>query len=337
MMDRHSGWLPHVVGFIAVFGSACITETIPCSEIPDHRLCAAGDASVDSDLPPLACETDEDCPDLSVCIDEVCAQCRDDASCDGDTPACDVATASCVPCTQDSHCTDASAPFCNVDTFTCVPCLTSDQCTSPTAARCTEAFECAGCQSNDDCQGVPGASICKDQQVCVECTRNRHCPREGGGLFVCDTDQNRCTDLPVGETGGCESCRFNAQCQEDMLCVPMTFGTPEAGIQDVGSFCLPLAVDMGCLHVNPPYRTLLAVEERTFCSVNHVLTTCPAVLQLQGPDVVCAVDEDCGLGGVCYVIGDNGRCSYPCEGTDDCSGMSGQCFGLTPSSPGICI
>ena len=257
---------------------------------------------------------------------------------DGGTrpPPCDVSTSSCLPCSLDFHCSDASAPFCNVDTFTCVPCLTSDQCTSPTAARCTEAFECAGCQSNDDCQGVPGASICNDQQVCVECTRNRHCPREGGGLFVCDTNQNRCTDLAVGETGGCESCRFNAQCQEDMLCVPMTFGTPEAGIQDVGSFCLPLAVDMGCLHVNPPYRTLLAVEERTFCSVNHMLTTCPAVLA-QGQDVVCAVDEDCGLGGVCDVIGDNGRCSYLCRADIECRADGGQCVGGTPSSPGICI
>ena len=189
-------------------------EATNCSDV-DCPLSAGGN---DRSQSPSACSTNEDCPN-------------------GSTPACDLATGSCVPCLIDSDCAPEK-PFCRQTSATsagnvCVQCTGDAQCPESSPVCDLGSNQCTSrCQGSAQCSGA--TPICDPvQRVCVQCQSSVDCSAPAP---ACDAATSRCVEclddstcapgrFCIIQSHSCVGCldtsqctdAFNAHCQTDPL------------------------------------------------------------------------------------------------------------------------
>lgn len=151
--------------------------------------------------------------------------CAADADCLLPGLRCDVASQTCVQCTENAHC-GASQPRCDPLLHRCVECASSDDCAAPLACdsstrRCRQACR----EGRELC---PGATRCNEVlRQCVECSENEHCRDAARG--VCDRGTGRCVTCLADAAcaggrcdvlaGACVECLSPADCPaERPLC-----------------------------------------------------------------------------------------------------------------------
>jgi hypothetical protein len=347
----------------------CSGATPLCSEAGACVGCLTGEDCAVFEGTPLcredgecvSCVSEDDCDAQSaVCgEDGQCTGCADSAECTRfeTTPVCNTEAGTCVECVGNAECSESTAPRC--DGNTCGGCQTADDCTGhPGLPQCdTETGACVACNVDADC-GSTTASACLDN-VCVPCTGDEQCGHlpgttvcdVGAGECVqctvanetpcgdnsCDPATRACTETERGSRDYCESCVADSECiggdeaDPTARCVPMEY----AGEPRAGGYCLQ-RLGEGCAR---PYATLLSVSSLSgalpeeYCGILQDLTTCEAVLDLDGAST-CPGGEDneCGcerdadgqcvsdpLGGVCGVVGGIlNVCTYRCGSTIDC-------------------
>ncbi|HMJ11902.1 MAG TPA: hypothetical protein VK524_10840 [Polyangiaceae bacterium] len=164
----------------------------------------------------------ERCPSGQVCDgsnQQQCVQCLSDDDCSGGTPACDVATKTCVGCTESAKHCSGQLGECNPSNQTCVQCLGKADCGAATPV-CDLKHECVGCLADKDCSGATPACDVAEQE-CVGCTNSAlHCK---GSKPLCDSaaqacvqclSHDDCTDPTASRcnAGQCQPCIESAQC-----------------------------------------------------------------------------------------------------------------------------
>ncbi|TXD35155.1 hypothetical protein FRC98_16930 [Lujinxingia vulgaris] len=299
----------------------------PCA---DGLLCNATTGACEN------CTLDEQCDEYAVChaTERVCTCRAGYVRCDGQCVSQDSVEScgsQCQPCPEVAH----GEPICVQQTCsascdegyflceegcdgppgTCVECLDHTHCTDPLAPVCNRG-SCAGCASNQDCADVDGKNVCDlESGTCVECQLDQ---AEACGTFSCDPQTGACTDTSLGSRTSCESCRSDAECASDHVCVAMNFqGSPRNS-----AYCLRVdRAPTGETDCQEPFTVLDIKESITtaeleiVCGVNEAMTTCEAVLDY---DSGCAEDDDCGApgldDGLCEPIEFEGaRCTFPCD------------------------
>jgi len=259
-------------------------------------------------------------------------------SCPTPRPVCHEETKMCVECTTENstQCT-ADAPVCDPETFECVGCVTSSDCNDPDEARCdTEANECVGCEGMADCEGIAGLPACNNG-TCVQCTSDTNCNGKS-----CNTNTFECTNTDVGSLETCEECVADSECGEseapsdDHRCVPMFYDDMRFP-DDATGFCLKIFSPGGCQQpyaiTIPDRQSLSDPQARSYCGINEILATCPAVRALvQNDPCPGGENTECPVSGLCRDVGGlPDRCTYPC-------GLPAQCPADPPAdgcgSPG---
>src|SRR5262249_24762666 len=71
------------------------------------------------------------------------------SACTGDKPVCDLATSTCVACTQDSQCPSAARAKCDLSTKSCVPCDAKAQCAHVSGLPVCSSGVCVQCSASD--------------------------------------------------------------------------------------------------------------------------------------------------------------------------------------------
>lgn len=220
-----------------------------------------------------------------------------------------------------SLCGDCSdgTPYCDAASETCVACLETPQCGNAEASRC-EAGACVACEGDSDCEHVAGKGRCA-AGACVECTTTTE--EEDCGTKACNPATKACGTIDRGTQGNCEPCEADSECGEfggTLRCVPMEFQEAPNG-----SYCLvdkATAAGMACprQYPDPLVTESVGGTAATYCSPIAALTTCEAVLGFKD---TCATDADCGEGGLsdglCRDDGAGLKCTYECQGSDDCA------------------
>jgi hypothetical protein len=260
--------------------------------------------------------------------------------CEGDTPACDPIRETCVQCTvaDDAFC-EAQGQVCDEESNTCIACEIEDgcctdssQCTDLDASRCAlDTNECAGCESNADCDGadgLPATGNACDDGTCRACTpesEDETCPSDS----TCNPATYECSGEQAGSLELCENCVADSECGDEgepsdaHRCVPMEYESdPFPG--DGTGFCLK-TTDGGC---ERPYAVTLSnrpslsdeAASNDYCGINEALATCPAVAGLVA-DERCpeGTDEECRPSGICRDVGAlQNRCTYRCSDVVEC-------------------
>jgi hypothetical protein len=249
-------------------------------------------------------------------------------------PVC-VESIGCVQCTadEDEYCTDQML-VCKTDEMKCVSCLDSSNCDDPGEAHCnTDTNECEECQNETDCDGIEGLSVC-DAGECVQCTPATE--PEKCGDKSCDPATRSCTDTVVGSQDVCETCVADSECGDEgapstsFRCVAMEYqGEPFPG--DGKGFCLKIFSPGGC---EQPYAIRITDREslsgdplQSYCGINELLATCPAVSALKENEIcVGGEDDECPTSGLCRDVGGlPNRCTYLC-------GLPAQCPADPPAN-----
>lgn len=136
-------------------------------------------------------------------------ECTSDAECSGETPHCDVPTATCVPCMSDADCADPAAPACQPN-GSCGECSASNDalCVNDEPVCDTMTGTCTLCTSMDEsaCLGAPEGPQCVGGMggaVHCGCFGDSDCGGPDSGL-VCDPQAEVCVTGCKGEGGnGC--------------------------------------------------------------------------------------------------------------------------------------
>ncbi len=267
---------------------------------------------------------DPACTGGQVC-DEQSGSCVDClANTDCDTGACDTTTNECVACLQDGDGCDATAPYCDLSGAepVCVACRGNDDCQEVTESLCTGG-SCGACVMDADCAHLEDTKLC-ESGTCVECrvaTEAVDCEGKGiGGVDSACLPDNTCGDTEAGTVTNCTPCEADGECVDNYLCVPTDF---QGNAHE--SYCLRRVNMMPC---STPYSNVLSQVESVngilddYCGVVPSLTTCSAVLDLDSGVTICAQDSDCGADGIgdgiCREINFQMRCTYLCDGGDQC-------------------
>ncbi|MCB9638736.1 MAG: hypothetical protein H6727_07520 [Myxococcales bacterium] len=158
-----------------------------------------------------SCQNNADCPDQTICRDDVCVFCDENEP----SAACPVGrvcvSGRCLICGDDSHCTNGQicnnqnvcvAPQCTAPT----DCVNGLVCISGRCDFCTEDMHCGASQNcvnkacvQGECQTTPdckGGLICVNSR-CQGCTDDAEC-----GAVLCDKSVGRCQILPEEITQG---------------------------------------------------------------------------------------------------------------------------------------
>lgn len=151
---------------------------IACGETRELELFAKA-APPPPKMPDEMCGSSGKCPaDRSICIEDECVECVEDADCSGGKPVCDGRV--CVACLADEHC-----PM--------------DKLCHPEARSCTEA-----CTSTEACPDKQRKVCDPSRGFCVQCLTTADC----GDKHVCDTTLNGCvgctSDVDCGDAGVCD-------------------------------------------------------------------------------------------------------------------------------------
>lgn len=239
-------------------------------------------------------------------------------------------TFECVECRNGADC---ASGICN-DENECVECASHSDCTDTAEAQCNDAGECVPCESQAHCAARGDENALCSEGVCVECTAG-DTSRCGGN--PCRPD-GTCSEHPTGQVA-CLPCVTDANCDEGLLCVEMSFEDPVSTV--VGTFCQwrldatgPGAPNGTCGIGSQPFAqqdTRTSVDNVSSAICTLATTTCTALLQhrtaVDGCEVPLTDDDACGVEGLrdgrCRLnSGGSPRCTYPCLGTEDCQAGS---------------
>lgn len=198
--------------------SVCEDSTPPCGD--DTPVC-----DEDNDRC-VECLNDDNCTGDAICVDNVCVECEDNATCDdGD------------PCTGKETCVSGQ---CQSGVNPCPPgdiCIPFNGVESEPAAPASQDYICTGCVSDDNCTDD---LYCNGDEYCSEGTcfssgdpcdpSNWNsvptdllpppvCDEETDSCVECITDDN-CTNEaePYCVENVCVSCRDDEDCDNDLFC-----------------------------------------------------------------------------------------------------------------------
>ena len=127
--------------------------------------------------------------DLSICLEDTatCVQCTENSHCGDPTPHCDTTKNTCSECLDSVHCV-SPAPHCDPNNNACVGCLDASHCSELMPVCDPDHQVCVGCLDASHCSEP--APVCDlNHQVCVGCLDASHCSKP---TPVCDTDHQVC-------------------------------------------------------------------------------------------------------------------------------------------------
>jgi len=250
-------------------------------------------------------------------------------TCPADQPVC-TDELECVQCTadEDEYCTERSLT-CDTDLFTCIECSDDQDCGDPNAARCDQN-QCVPCTEDEQCDGIDDLGDAKNacfEGKCVDCTPDTEgdtCPSN----WTCNPATRECTDVLVGALDICEECVADNQCgdagEESDLhrCVEMFYDGGRYPNENAG-YCLKVFSLGGC---EQPYAIEISAREslsgdplQSYCGINEVLATCPAVRALEKSDPKCPDGGECPPSGLCRDVGGfPDLCTYRCSDETQC-------------------
>jgi hypothetical protein len=224
-----------------------------------------------------------------ICISmNVCGECRTDADCGGSTPACNMATNTCVACTASNVMGCPSGMTACTDDHRCVQCIDGTSCTAPTVCDTTPGSprinQCVGCVSAANCSG-PTPACDAMSQTCAVCTTadRRACTPtqpdcDVSGVAACTCNGTSCTNVTASRcnlvSNGCEACTVAGDCAH--------------------------------LSATPQCRTGTCVQclNNTHCAANQACNTAtnrcvPITIGGAGRCETCLRDTQCGAGMLC--------------------------------------
>ena len=156
--------------------------------------------------PDFCCMTEVSCAASGVtvpitpCSDPDRPVCDDNGTMGADQPRTCIADIG-GTCTAPAQCTDPARPYCTDNR--CVQCEdgdSNDDCVGTTPTCNPSTHLCSPCQTDPDCAGDPGGSVCNVADgSCVECADATDCTTAAAS--VCD---------PTDHT--CRGCRVDAEC-----------------------------------------------------------------------------------------------------------------------------
>lgn len=305
-------------------GAHC-TRTHTCDATPacTDATCPHDKPHCRSDRSCVECLISSQCPSGQLCTSNHCVArqngCYTSALCTDPTPACDLATRTCVTCRSD---TDCHLRFC--DAGTCVSCTGDLECLEKTLTLrpfCDHGA-CAQCLGDINCSGglVCLDHLCAANPLGTPCPATGVCPRDlvcladpGAGASYC----RAACDVYAASSGcpadqRCTLARFSGGLPTG-ACVPTTPGLPEEGDVcadqqpcDTGLVCVPEAADRGrCRRLCDPNRSTAACGAPNACQpiaqldpqgVPHTIGACfPDSHYLDA----CTGDATCDPGQTC--------------------------------------
>lgn len=248
----------------------------PVNECGDRISCEQGDDCAtgvcDDGCCAVTCTGDEQCRSDEWCRGGWCrpigSPCGSNADCDGNaaTPACDLATGSCVGCvteadcgtgqlcvdqgcvsppatgcTRNADCTNPQLKYCFVPLGKCVSCLEDTDCPGTGTMVCDASNNACkslvqGCGWDGDCLDAPRGRRCdQEARTCVQCLDHDDCPRDR----LCQSD-NTCTTWPsCASDGDCSGTTPHCKTAE-LRCVECTTATQcGSGKTCRNNFCVP--------------------------------------------------------------------------------------------------
>lgn len=313
-----------------------------CEAATDASTSAVGEGSPDAagslsdgQCPPMGtcdpCVENAQCPASDpVCSDHACKGCSEASDCSvrTATPACDAKSGACVECTatDSSKCT-LTNQVCRAGATECVQCNENADCKGATKPICGGDNACHGCRFDSECQDASPFCV-EETGECVACEPNKDDPslENCANGNACDPTTFTCTGALRRTLSTCDQCLTDSECTDGTKCVSTTFsGSPH------GHYCLLIAADSPTLCPNQyaarrTANSVLGVNDE-YCFPNDTFTTCEAVVAFKA---ACAVDADCGAGGLDDGLCKDNVCTYGCDGARDCSGstsMANKCIG----------
>lgn len=188
-------------------------------------------------------------PDCGVCSSptpacnlatRTCVGCIDDSQCAAPTPACSTSQ-TCVACTNDAYCSGAT-PICNPSASACVQCLSDGHCTNVAGKPYCDPTNnvCVGCRVDADCSGTPSTPLCSPtSRSCTACQSNANCLDASASR--CDPSSNSC--------GPCVSDADCSQIAGKSICLAGTQGQPNRCVQCTAAneqACVVGGVELSC-------------------------------------------------------------------------------------------
>lgn len=168
-------------------------------------------------IPPGACgcNTNADCPVTAPTCDPTTKACKSGCKTDPDcaatpaTPACSVASGTCVECTtgNTSKCV-APKPACDIAASKCVECLAATDCPATTPVCDTTMKTCRKCTMDNECPAA--RPLCSASGACVLCRTNAEC---GGTTPLCSSTSGSCGPCVDDGAPSCSDPKFPA-CQK---------------------------------------------------------------------------------------------------------------------------
>ena len=240
----------------------------------------------------------------------------------------------CAVCSSVSDCNNASAlclPDPEEGTYCALPCETHGQC--PDDYLCQPIQGSMYCRPSDGYCGTAPAGC-----------RVTGCP---DGQY-CNTQTNRCEDVPAGGLGYCEPCTTDADCggAED-LCIPDSTGSTFCGVDCSGdqpctmtnSYCMRVSEDGSqkqcfpfsrtCPTTNGDCRQTGVCEEGMVCeeaSGQCVPADCRT-------NTVCSEDTTCDQS-TGYCVPEDCRNGAACPTGTSCNASTGECVPNDCREPG---
>jgi hypothetical protein len=261
----------------------------------------------------------------------VCVACTADPQCQGkDTtlPACR-ADGQCVQCnaaTAATSCT-GTTPACDVATNTCVECTSAANCAGVTPI-CGTNEKCKVCAGDADCAGLndPAHAACAAASgACVQCT-GTNSTKCAGATAVCNTTLNKCVQ-----------CLTNAACTGSTPICATTTNTCRACAADAD--CASFAGQTACA----PTGACVQCKDNSTCAgttpvcatATNTCRACASDDECAGDPGVCMVDGHCATDAETVYVGTTAAatCASGNTGTSElplCSAQSG--IGLAKSS-----
>jgi hypothetical protein len=252
-----------------------------------------------------------------------CGECLEEAHCGDGTPAC--VGARCVECSRDEHCGSAQASKCDLATHTCVGCTEEGQCAHVAGTPACDRREnrCVECtrEESEACGGLVCNVIATDPGY-QKCSANRE-----GSTTQC------------GECVNDAQCRAGYRCVEETFRESGSdAGEVATGKRYCMALERELGANKECGD-NRPFVGVFAAEsengvEGPYCRPQF--TTCAAYAMFKnGPDIIpegqpgegqatCFSHESCGLPGVndgyCVPFTAIANlCTYECVSDLDCN------------------
>lgn len=181
-------------------------------------------------------------------------------------------------------------------------CSSDDSCGGQVCDMTTNT--CVECVLATDCTADPNATVCGDDQTCVQCTPSEDDACDAANPY-CESTRGRCVECLTGD-----------QCT-----------SPGAARCDSSNACAPCAGDLDCASVAGAVRC--ADETCVECTVATEGVDCAGATPRCGPDHTCkACVENADCPDDEPVCGADNTCG-PCGGAADCSGrpLAGVCDG----------